>query len=89
MSSDTARKVVLAFLLVGAVMTFATEPSAQRRYRKLWGMTLLGVAAAAMSDFAPAVVGPFVALVFVAYLAGHGQQIGSVTARIQRQAATG
>jgi len=85
-SGDTARKLALFFVAGATILTFATEKSAERRYRKLWGITMLGAGAAALSDFAPAVVGPFIALVLVAYAAGHQGQIGGVVSQIKQQA---
>ena len=86
MSPATAQKLVLAFVALGTVLTFLTAGTAKQRYRQIWGLFLLGALAAALSDFAPALVGPFVALVLVAYLASHSKQIGGAVNTVEKQA---
>jgi hypothetical protein len=84
----TAQKLVLLFVAGGAVMVFFTVPSSQpgRRYRTIWGLSLLGIATAAAADFAPALVGPFLGLVLVAYAAGHHKQLATVSSQVRQQA---
>lgn len=86
MSSDTANKIVAFFALGGVAMALFTGTDAQAKYRKVWGVTLLSIGGAALADFAPQLVGPFLALVIIAYIAGHSKQIGGVVSNVKKQA---
>lgn len=86
MSSSTANKLVAFFAVGGVAFGLWTGKDAQTRYRKVWGVTLLSLAGAALADFAPAIVGPFFALIIVAAIADHSSQIGSAISGIQKQA---
>jgi hypothetical protein len=86
-SSSTANKLVLAFAAGGIVMALFTGPTdGASRYRKIWGVTLLSAAGAALADFVPALVGPFFALIIFAYASGHLGGISKVTSTLSSKA---
>lgn len=86
MTEATANKLVAFFALAGIAFALWTGKDADQRYRKVWGVTILSIGGAALAGFAPQIVGPYFALVIVASLAGHSNQIGSVFSGIKRQA---
>lgn len=86
MSSVTANKLVAFFALAGVAFALWTGKDSSTRYRKVWGVTLLSLGGAALADFAPAIVGPFFALVIVASIAGHQTEIGKAFSGIQARA---
>jgi len=82
-SSATANKLVLAFAAGGIIVSLFTGASdGASRYRRIWGVTLLSAAGAALADFAPAIVGPFFLLVIFAYATGHLGTISTVEKKI-------
>lgn len=86
MSSATANKLVALFALGGVAFALWTGKDSASRYRKVWGVTLLALGGAAVADFAPAVVGPFFALVIVASIAGHQSELGGIFSGIKTRA---
>lgn len=72
MSSETARKIVVAsaFLGIAAVIyegQKAGTPTATI-YRRSWGLLLLVIGGSVLADFAPQVVGPYMLLVLLGFL---------------------
>jgi hypothetical protein len=86
MSSGTATKLVAVFAIGGVGMSLWFGKGGSDRYRKVWGVVLLSAVAAAMADFAPALVGWFIGLVIVAYAIGHTTNIATAVAGAKAQA---
>lgn len=86
MNSSTANKLVAGFAIGGIVVALATGNNGSDRYRKVWGVTLLSIGGAALADFAPGLVGPFFALVIVAYMANNYGKLSHVASSIKSQA---
>lgn len=86
MSNSTANKLVAFFALGGVAFALWTGKDSAARYRKVWGVTLLSLGGAALADFAPAIVGPFFALVIIASIAGHQTELGQVFSGIKTRA---
>lgn len=86
MTSATANKLVAFFAVGGVAFAMWTGKDAATRYKHVWGVTLLSLAGAALSDFAPQIVGPFFGLVIVAALASRSGQISSVVSGIKSKA---
>lgn len=86
MSEATANKLVVFFAVGGIGLALWRGKDGSDRYRKVWGVTLLSAAGAATASFAPSLVGPFFALIIVAYFAGHYGQLATVASSIKSQA---
>lgn len=86
MTSSTATKVVVGFALGGTALALWFGKDGQDRYRKVWGITLMSAAGAALAEFAPSLVGWFFALVIFAYAVGHQSTISSAVGGIKTQA---
>lgn len=82
MSEATARKIVVATLVVGmAAIVYQAQkagtPTSQT-YKRVWGLTILTAGGAVLADFAPAVVGPYMALVLIVFLVNTKGGLGSL-----------
>jgi hypothetical protein len=86
-SPGTATKLVAVFAIGGIGMSLWFGKSGSDRYRKVWGVVLLSAVAAAMADFAPALVGWFIGLVIVAYALNHTTNITAAVSGAKAQAA--
>lgn len=86
MTTGTATKVVVGFALGGTALALWFGKDGADRYRKVWGITILSAAGAALSEFAPSLVGWFFALVIFAYAVGHQSTITSAVGGIKSQA---
>jgi hypothetical protein len=85
-SNGTAAKLVAAFAFGGIFLALWTGKNGSDRYKKVWGITLLSAAGAALADFAPQLVGPYFGLIIFAYASGHLGTLSSTTSQIKHQA---
>ena len=97
MSTETARKIVVATALVGSLAIVYSgktknEP-AKQIYKRVWGLLILATGGAVLADFAPSVVGPYLGLVLLGFLlynrTGLGSLIQSGSDAVQGNASTG
>ena len=70
MTPATARKIVVAAAVVGtaAIVYQGGSSNFETSYRRVWGLLLLTVGGSILADFAPMVVGPYMALVLLWFL---------------------
>ena len=85
-SGGTAAKIVAAFAFGGIFLALWTGKTGADKYRKVWGVTLLSAAGAALADFAPGLVGPYFGLIIFAYASGHLGSISSTVSQVKTQA---
>jgi hypothetical protein len=85
-TGGTANKLVALFAIGGVAFELWTAKDAPSRYRRVWGVTVLSIAGAVLADFAPAIVGPFFAVVIVAAIAGRSTEIGGIASGIKNRA---
>lgn len=88
MSEATANKLV-AFFMVGGVayaLVRKKNSDASTTYRRVWGVTVLGLGGAALAGFAPQVVGPYFLLVIIAYISGNLSGISKGVSGLKSQA---
>jgi hypothetical protein len=80
MSSDTARKIVVATLLVGsaAIAYDARTQGTATMYRRIWGLSLLTAGGAIVADAAPAAAGPYMVLVLLGFLLSNKTGLGGL-----------
>lgn len=82
MNETTARKIVVAAVVVGSAAIIYQAQKAQTptstTYRRVWGLTILATGGAVLADFAPAVVGPYMALVLLGFLVNVRGGLGSL-----------
>lgn len=88
MSEATANKLVMFFLFGGIAFALIRKNNAdvQTTYRRIWGITLLSVGGAALAGFAPKIVGPYFALIIIAFATGNIKTLGGGVKKIQKQA---
>jgi hypothetical protein len=79
-SPETARKIVIGGLLVGgAAMVYGgRNQSFATNYRKVWGLILLAIGGAALADFAPQIVGPYMIIVILVMLLSNESSLGGL-----------
>lgn len=82
MSPETARKIVVAAALVGgAAVVYQGQhggESAAKTYRRVWGLLILVAGGGVLADFAPQVVGPYMALVLLGFLLSNKSGLGGL-----------
>lgn len=93
MSPETARKIVVAAAVVGsaAIIYQGGSQDFATSYKRVWGLLLLTAGGSVLADFAPQVVGPYMALVLIVFLVGTKNGLGNLfkTAAAQAGSSTG
>ena len=85
LSSEQASKLVAMFAFGGAALMIWTSKDAQTRYRRVWGIAILSIAGAALSEFAPQIVGMYFALIILAYIVANFAKVSKVAHSIRMQ----
>lgn len=90
MTPDTARKIVVATALLGSAAIAYQGRSAgfATTYKRVWGLLLLTAGGAVLSDFAPAIVGPYMGLVLIVFLLNTKGGIGGLFATAGKSIST-
>lgn len=90
MSSETARKVVVAAALVGTVAIVYSGASAGKpaatTYKRVWGLLLLVIGGSVLADFAPQVVGPYLLLALLGFALHNRSGLGSLVGQASQAA---
>lgn len=93
MSSETARKIVVAALLVGTAAIVYTGvrngDAGKTTYRRVWGLTLLVAGGSVLADFAPGIVGPYLLLVLIGFAVKNKSGLGGLFGEAGQAAQTG
>lgn len=89
-SEATANRIVMFFLFGGVAFSLVRKvqgkADAQVTYKRIWGITLLSIAGAAMAGFFPKIVGPYFALVILAYATGNFKSLSGAAGTLKKQA---
>lgn len=89
-SESTANKIVMFFLFGGIAFSLVRKTQgkadAKKTYKRIWGITLLSIAGAAMAGFFPKIVGPYFALVILAYATGNFKALSGAAGTLKKQA---
>ena len=62
------------------------DSDAATTYRRVWGVTVLGLGGAALAGFAPQIVGPYFLLIIIAYISGNLPGISKGVHHLKSQA---
>jgi hypothetical protein len=80
MTSSTAAKITIAAYAVGlaAIIYSGRSKPFQTNYKRVWGLSLLTIGGALLSDIAPRAVGPYMVLVALVFLLAPSTGFGSL-----------